>query len=544
VNSKRIYTLAMLFYLVLPITNSAALDQIAIVFIVDQLSHNALQKVAPYTTGGIRELLDKGVVYENAHYMYAGTQTGPGHATLNTGTFPKIHGITNNSWFNKAGEKIICDYDTPENAAVLSLNTLNVHGKSARNLATDGISDQIMMESVQNNKNCVISLSYKSRAAIFTASKLGKAIWFDAGTGNFTSSKAYYDELPLWVTRFNTKKNLSNVKSVMWKPYYSLNNKAYSMAKNNYDFARLPSMINKKIDHATLKRHKQKKDHSYNFLVYDPQSNKMLLELAQLCLEETLQEKPNKILLWISLSSLDKVGHIFGPDSLEYIDTIYHIDYYLKNFMDYVRNKIPESKITFAFTADHGSTPIIELLDKKKFTLAKRTIASTLQQKMNDLIEEKYGIQECVRKIYTPSIFLNHEKITRNDKYKILHDLKRFLKAQPGIKNAWTYKELKKQNPQPNDFIAYYKNQLFYGRTGSLIFQTDPYSFITSHPQGSEHASCYNYTTHVPLIFYQPGKTVHKNITKSVSMAQCAPTLASKLSVVRPSACLESALHS
>ena len=46
--------------------------------------------------GGLRYLLDKGVVYNNAHHAHANTETIVGHVTLATGAHPSEHGMIGN----------------------------------------------------------------------------------------------------------------------------------------------------------------------------------------------------------------------------------------------------------------------------------------------------------------------------------------------------------------------------------------------------------------------------------------------------------------
>ena len=50
---------------------------------------------------GFRYLLDNGVVYRDAHHEHANTETIVGHATLATGTWPSIHGMIGNIWFDR-----------------------------------------------------------------------------------------------------------------------------------------------------------------------------------------------------------------------------------------------------------------------------------------------------------------------------------------------------------------------------------------------------------------------------------------------------------
>lgn len=522
-----------------------AIEEIKIIIIIDQCTYAALQEIAPYTQGGIHELLENGVEYKNAHFPYARTSTGPGHATLNTGTLPKEHGIIANYWYDCNGKKIACDNCTSEHGALLSPTGQYKKGKSAQHAQVDGISDQLMLASKEDKKNCAYSLSLKSRAAIFTAGRLGKAIFFDSKAGQFTSTKAYFDQLPAWVKEFNEKKKLNTITSIPWKLCYPLKDPAYQMIINNYSHSRLPTLINKKITHDFIKKDTHKDHHCFNFVTYSPQSNKLLLDLAEEFLKNCMKENHNKVLLWVSLSSLDKIGHLYGPQSLEYIDTLYHIDLYLKEFMDNVKKIIPEEKIFYALTADHGSTPMPEYLEEKKFTLARRILTPKLEKKMNKKIKKKYNIDNCILEMDNPSIFLDNSKLKKlslKEKKCLLFDLKHFLKKQQGIKNVWTHEELEKSFALPNDFTMYYKNQLFPGRTGSLIYQTYPYTYVSDDPLGTGHVSCYDYTTHVPLIFYKPGKSKRKVHRQRISMARFAPTLAAELSISAPSACVESAL--
>ena len=46
------------------------------------------------------------------------------------------------------------------------------------------------------------------------------------------------------------------------------------------------------------------------------------------------------MILWVGLSSLDYIGHIYGPQSFETIDTLYHLDRDLHSFMRCIRRAI------------------------------------------------------------------------------------------------------------------------------------------------------------------------------------------------------------
>ena len=52
--------------------------------------------------GGLRYLLDKGVVFNDAHHAHANTETIVGHVTLATGAHPSAHGMIGNIWFDRS----------------------------------------------------------------------------------------------------------------------------------------------------------------------------------------------------------------------------------------------------------------------------------------------------------------------------------------------------------------------------------------------------------------------------------------------------------
>ena len=119
---------------------------------------------------------------------------------------------------------------------------------------------------------------------------------------------------------------------------------------------------------------------------------------------------------------------------------------------------------------------------------------------------------------------------------KILSDIKQHLKKFPSIHDAWTFDEVAQQKTREHDIKNYFNNSLFAGRSGDIQFQIKRYCFVSKYDKGTSHSSPYDYTTHVPLIVYLPGKTKQTTITVPVTMMQVAPTLAQFFSINPPSA--------
>src|SRR5690606_18867979 len=87
--------------------------------IVDQMRQEYLYRFYPkFGEGGFKRLMNDGFMVRNGHYNYAPTVTGPGHASVYTGSTPAIHGIIGNSWYDKELKKEVNCVNDPRFAPV------------------------------------------------------------------------------------------------------------------------------------------------------------------------------------------------------------------------------------------------------------------------------------------------------------------------------------------------------------------------------------------------------------------------------------------
>jgi arylsulfatase A-like enzyme len=244
------------------------------------------------------------------------------------------------------------------------------------------------------------------------------------------------------------------------------------------------------------------------------------------------------MLLWISLSSLDMIGHTYGPNSFEVIDMIYHLDSQIQEFMDYAQSEVGRKNVLFVLTADHGVSPIIDELKDKNENLAFRLSDKDLKKEMNELIEKKYHITKIVRSFKTNQFYLDKEilkTITHEQKTAILADLKEILLQKQGITNAWAYEELSCKTYSEDQPENYFKNQLYLGRSGDLICMTLPFCNISKYEHGTNHRTPYEFDTHVPLFIYQAGTHKKKQVHSQVYVTQLIGTLAKVMGITPPS---------
>src|ERR1700751_5108285 len=117
--------------------------------VVDQMRYDYLYRFSNnYGQGGFKRLLNEGFLCKNAQYNYVPTYTGPGHASIYTGTTPAIHGIAANEWFDKKTKKEI--YCTQDKSVTPIGSSSDAGLMSPRNLEATTIGDEIKIAS--NNK--------------------------------------------------------------------------------------------------------------------------------------------------------------------------------------------------------------------------------------------------------------------------------------------------------------------------------------------------------------------------------------------------------
>lgn len=522
-------------------TAAAARPTVTVVCVIDQLAQHLLDRHKPFLRGGIKKLLDNGLVYNHTYHPNAQPATATGHAGLSTGTSAYQHGIIANEWYTPDGCRMkACDEACPDKYGVFSPTGTYAKGKSA-----DSMKAPTLSESCIRNKEpyTAMSISLKSRAAIPTAGKYGTPVWFDSKAGLFTSSTAFGPRLPVWARAMNhhLKQTLHKQHHTQWHASYPPNHSAYQhVAHSDYRFTGYPYSL---IDKPRPLRSGRK---PYFLFEQTPQSNKALLTLAELALKNERSRKPDMpIVLWLSLSTLDYVGHYYGPRSKETIDMLYHIDEQLGTFITEIESDYGAENCLWALTADHGILPIPEYLRTEGRASAQRLDASELIADLNRAIYQNFEVKNMIRALLASNMYLDHSKwnlLTAKTQENITLFIKNYLHGMHGIKRVWdSYQmslEMRARMPVNGsiDREQWFDNQYYHGRSGDFIIQVEPYSYLTHFPKGTSHDSPYDYDVRVPLILYSPGnpKITPGIITTETSILHLPTTLAHLLEVQRP----------
>jgi len=390
-----------------------------------------------------------------------------------------------------------------------------------------------------------LAIALKRRAAICLAGQTGQAYWFDDAEAQFTTSKAYAQALPDWVNHFNTLLHKQRDTGMVWKLRFPEDHPGYTFCdKDVYRYTAQPSLIGTHLRCVPLADDEDDdtlcKPYSQSpYAVFD------LLNLCEIALKQYEADNHNNLLLWIGISNLDKIGHIFGPTSLEYVDLLYQLDWALGIFIERVKKQFHDKELLFVLTSDHGYMPLPEMLQTKGYPSAKRVVVTDLVTAISrELAEKKIApIDICIKYpyVYIPSDQL--KKYSDKQQTEILKTTEKILHASPAIRAVCTYKELVDQiAPLPAQLIPFYRGLIFPDRAAYYYLLSEPYCYIGKYKHGATHKGPYNYTTHVPLIWYTPHRFQKRIINKPVNIASITTSLADFLGIEPPSAAFNTLL--
>jgi len=299
--------------------------------VVDQMRNDYLQRYEKrFGEGGFAKLMNEGFYNRNLHYNYIPTYTGPGHASIYTGTTPAVHGIVANDWYQRSTETMV---NCVEDSAFVGVGGSIEEGRvSPKRLLASTITDELKLNCKNSCK--VIGISLKDRGASLPAGHLADgAYWFDDKEGTFMTSSYYMETLPTWVSNFNNKKLPSLYSEKTWNTLYPIE----TYTASNPDDSKY-EMIVKGKEKAVFPYDLKvlKKNYNFGLIGYTPFGNTLLTDLAIAAMEgENLGKDETTDFLAISYSSPDIAGHAFGPRSVEIEDMYLRLDQELARLIAY-----------------------------------------------------------------------------------------------------------------------------------------------------------------------------------------------------------------
>ncbi len=498
--------------------------------IVDQMRYDYIYKYwNKYGNDGFKRLVSEGFFCKNANYNYVPTYTGPGHASVYTGTTPSVHGIIANSWIDRLSDKeIYCSWDDKENG----VGTTTERGKmSPRNLLTTTVCDELRIGT--NKKAKVIGIAIKDRGAILPAGHTANAAyWFD-GNSSWISSTYYMKELPGWVAEFNKKENVKKYLAQPWSTLLPI--EQYTESSGDDNAWELPFQGEAKpvFPHNLPEIMKTS---GPGLIATTPFGNSLTKDFAiEAIKNENLGKENAADFLAVSFSSTDYIGHRFGPQSVEVEDCYLRLDKDLAELLKFIDAWAGKNNALVFLTADHGASDAPGYLAENRIpsgTIFEKTVSDSLKK----LALRTFGDSAGVVRFANSQVYLNKNYIQKkNLSYEDLcWKFGSYALYLPGVADMLTASQL-----QSSSFTDPVKNKIQNGynrqRSGDVVLVLQP-GWVEDYKTGTTHGSAYSYDTHVPLLFWgwniKPGSSA-----EAVNITDIAPTLSLMLNIQYPSGC-------
>lgn len=492
---------------------------------IDQMRWDFLYRYYDrYSNDGFKRLLREGFTCENAHIPYAQTVTGPGHASVYTGTTPAIHGIMGNDWYDRSkGRMVYCAED--ENVTTIG-GSPKSEPMSPRNMQVTNLSDQLRLAT--NFRSKVVGVAIKDRGAILPAGHTGQAYWYDNGSGRFVTSTYYQPELPAWVQAFNSRKLPDSLYALNWNTLYPIETYVQSDKDNvayegRFTHEKAPVFPHELASQMGI---------NYGTISSTPHGNTLTLEFAKTALlAEGLGKDNITDLLAVSLSSPDYAGHQFGPNSIEIEDMYLRLDRELAAFFQMLDKQVGKNEWLFFLTADHGVAHVPGFLAKNKIPVS--TIPLNMGE-LNKRLEKSIGVPGLIKSYANYHIYLDHDKIDSADKEleEVSQALIKELKKDTAVWTAFEVTEL-----QETTMPASVRERFALGAhpkySGDVVVVLRS-GFFGGYRTGTTHGAWYPYDAHIPMVFMgwgvKPGYT-----NRRTWMTDIAPTVAALLKIEPPS---------
>ncbi|EZH72584.1 alkaline phosphatase [Aquimarina atlantica] len=532
--TKRVFLILLLVLCYMPCKAQEAVQinsspKLVVGIVVDQMRYDYLTRFYNrFGDRGFKRMINEGFNCKNNHFNYVPTYTGPGHASVYTGTTPKNHGIISNHWYDKFGKAMV--YCASDSLVKAVGSDSEMERMSPRRMKTSTVSDQNRLHTQLKGKT--IGIAIKDRGAILPAGHSANgAYWFRGkDEGKWITSTYYRDELPDWVKKFNASNQAESYLKV-WNTLYDINTYAESGPDQNQfeggykgkETATFP------YDLAKLKD----QNSGYDIIKASAYGNSLTTDFAIAAIEgEQLGADKTTDFLTVSFSSTDYVGHNFGVNSKEIEDTYLRLDKDLERFFDALDTKVGKGQYTVFLTADHGAVHVPSYLKSVKIP-AGYFDRDAFTTKVKAFVKAQFKVDGLIENISNNQVFFDYNMLQKHtiSAEKLEKALAHYILQENQIDKVFTRNQLG-AGEYVTGIAALIQKGFNQKRSGDLVYVMDP-ATISYSKTGSTHGSGLAYDTHAPLLFF--GQGIRKgSTTQETYIPDIAPTISALLGITFP----------
>ena len=468
-------------------------------------------------TGGLKRMAAQGAWFQQAAYPYLTTVTCAGHATISTGSFPHVHGVFQNAWWDREARRQMTCTEDPK-ARDVGYGVQVAGGDSAYRLQVPSFTDQMRSQRAAH----VVSLSLKARSAIMLGGHGGDAItWLTETLDGWETAAGYSETGVPAVKAFVDVNPIAADLGKTWDR--SLPVASYTGVDDGAGEAPPPGWT-RTFPHL-LQGTAGKPDGTY-FAQWErsPYADAYLGRFAAALVQSMeLGKHGGTDVLAISFSSPDLIGHAFGPRSQEIQDIYAQLDKTIGTLFDRLDALVGKDQWVAGLTADHGVTPMPEQLIAEGKD-AGRISGGAIVDAVEQVLKPALGQGRHVTVLDTNDLYFEpgvYDKILKSR--QLATAVVSAIASRPGIQRVFRSEEIRGAANSKDALLRAAALSYFPGRSGDLIIAAKPGWIMQT--TGATHGSASADDQRVPLLFYgrgiKPGK-----YQQAATPADLAPTLA------------------
>jgi predicted AlkP superfamily pyrophosphatase or phosphodiesterase len=475
--------------------------------------------------GGFNFLMEQGADYVDAHIAHVPTGTGPGHASILSGSTPMLNGIVGNEWFDRESGKVVYCVDDP------SVETVGGTTKpmSPKNLKVTTVGDELKMAT--GGKSKVVAVSFKDRAAILLAGHAADTvIWIDSGTGNWVTSSFYAPSmrLPEWVAALNGRNIPKGDLGKTWTPL--LPDDAYAIQRPKPGATAGKPVFSHPLSSAGKT--------GYKAWTTSAQGQEYVFATVKEAVRaEKLGTDDYPDLLAVNLATNDYVGHVYGPNSPEVMDMSVRTDRLLSDLFNDLQQTVPGlASVVIVVTADHGVMPIVEEEASVYRLEAIRISDSAIQDAISKALTASHGDGKWVLALTDENLYLNRALVEEKGLSldAVQREAARAAMTVKGIQSAFAACDVWEGRMPAWEWLKAVARSYYPRLSGDVLVFSAPNSMVDEGSEGTGHGAPWTYDSHVPMLLY--GKGIRAGIFgRRVGTPDIAATLAHILRIEQPS---------
>jgi hypothetical protein len=508
-----------------------AKPRLVVVIVIDQYPSWAFTAQKSLFTGGIARLLREGAYIPDAELPYGSTFTAAGHATIGTGSPPRVSGILGNYWFRRAeGRDRPAEYDggaTPFKVGEkLSPSEVTADdGASGRGLRVAGVSD--VLRAATGGKAKSVTIALKSRAACLVGGKQPDlAIWYEAGAGGMTTSPAYTKELPAWLRDLNATAPISAYFKRSWEP----TDPALLARSTGIPDAAPGEGAKHGLDNA-FPHSLADSDRPDRALELMPFADELTEHTAEVAIDQMkLGDDDTPDLLAVSFSAHDYASHSWGADSWEALDLTLRLDQTLAKLFAKLDAQLGADGWAAVLTSDHGGTRIVE---RGGTAGARRVRLLDIEMAAKQALETAVPQTPWIAHLVTSNLYITPtvDDLPADVRGRALDAVVDAVSKVAGVGATGRTDTFSAGCTTEQGVRLLACRGSVVGESGELYVYPADGSVLTEEVTGTGHDAISNDTRHVPIIVRAPGLRPQQG---SGTLLQVAPTVTALLGVPAP----------